>query len=137
MKNIISLITVLFITGVLNAQTEKKPPPPPPPKEPPRVDIKKFKPPMETEAVKSNNEFLKRNPTVANLWLQNNLTIVKLKSGKEEKYDLKDETEKKSFVEKYGEPPVKPPTIVEIKKYKPFVPPPPPPKKPEKSKEII
>ena len=129
MKSIASLITVLFITGTLNshAQSEKNVPPPPPPKEPPNVDIRKFKPPVLSESAKQNNAFLKRNPTVATIWQEENTTIIRLKSGKKEKYNLKNETEKKSFVIKYGAPPIHPPRIVDIKtKFKP--PPPPPPK---------
>jgi NurA-like 5'-3' nuclease len=124
MKRIFSMMVLLFIIGVVNsiAQSEKKETPPP--KEPPKVDIKKFKPPVATEAVKSNNAFFKRNPTVANIWIEDNLTIIKLKSGKKEKYNLKNETEKNSFVERYGEPPIKPPKVVNIKKIK--APPPPP-----------
>ena len=127
MKKVFSVLAMLFIAGLMisNAQSEKKPPPPP--KEPPKVDIKKFKPPVvvKSEFAKENYAFLKRNPTVANIWIEDNLTIIKLKSGKKEKYNLKNELEKKSFVEKYGTPPINPPKVVDIKKFKP--PPPPPP----------
>ena len=66
---------------------------------------------------------MKRNPTVANIWEEENTTVVKLKSGKKEKYKLTNEIEKKLFVDKYGEPPLSPPKVV----YKPAPPPPPKP----------
>jgi hypothetical protein len=126
MKKILFLTTMGLLTGIVyvNAQSEKAIPPPPPP--PPKLEIKKFKPPVLNASGKSNNEFIKRNPTVANIWMQkDDITIIKLRSGKEEKYNLKNETEKKSFIEKYGEPPMNPPKA-DIKKFK--APPPPPPK---------
>jgi hypothetical protein len=137
MKKTFSFLIMVFVGGIMisKAQSEKTVPPPPPPKEPPKVDIKKFQPPVPSDAAKSSKAFMKRNPAVANIWMEEYLTIIKFKSGKKEKYDLKNEAEKKSFVEKYGEPPINPPKIVEVKKFKPL--PPPPPKEPAKVKEII
>jgi hypothetical protein len=125
MKKILSLFSMLLVIGtsISNAQTEKTVPPPPPPK----VNITKFKAPVLNEAGKSNNEFMKRNPTVANIWQEENITIVKLKLGKKEKYKLENEIEKKTFVDKYGEPPLNPPKVVNVKVYKPVPPPPPKP----------
>ena len=128
MKKILSLPGLLLIIGasITNAQTEKTIPSPPPPK-PPKVDTTKFKPPVLTEAGKSNNEFMKRNPTVANVWEEENIIVVKLRSGKKEKYKFTNQTEKKSFVDKYGEPPLHPPKVVNVKVSKPAPPPPPKP----------
>ena len=136
MKKILSMLVMLFIIGAvnINAQSEKEklPPPPPAPKEIPKVDITKFKPPASNETIRSNNAFFKRNPTVANVWLDGTKTLIKLKSGKREEYNLTNEAERKSFVEKYGEPPVNPPRVIEIRKSKPPLPPPPP-----RPKEVI
>jgi len=131
MKKILFLTTMGLLTGIVyvNAQSEKAIPAPPPPKEPPKIVVKKFNPPVLNESGKQHNAFYKRNPSVANLnWKKSNTAVLKLKSGKEEKYNLDVETDKKSFVEKYGEPPLKPPSPpkVDITKFK--APPPPPPK---------
>jgi len=60
---------------------------------------------------------LKNNPTVADIyWEKKNLMVVKFKNGKVEKYNMADSSEKKNFVDKYGDVPT-------------FLPPPPPPPK--------
>ena len=125
MKKILSLPILLLIIGtsITHAQTEKIVPPPPPPK----VETTKFKPPVLTEAAKSYNEFVKRNPSIESVWEEENTTVVKLKSGKKEKYKFTNQTEKKSFVDKYGEPPLSPPKVINVKVYKPSPPPPPKP----------
>ena len=108
------MLVALFVVGVVatNAQSEKQKPPPPPPK----VDILKFQPPASV-GMASQKEFLKKNPDIADVnWQERKTIILKLKSGKEEKYNLETEDGKKSFTGKYGKPPIQPP-------------PPPPPKK--------
>ena len=91
-----------------------EPPPPPAPPTPPD-------PPSEEQQLPDDYEtFLKRNPLVESLgWTVENKVIVRLKSGKEERYDLKDEKSNKQVTEKYGELPVAPPPP-------PLAPPPPP-----------
>lgn len=105
----ISMLLTLFIIGVTgNAQVEKKEPPPPPP---PKADITKYQAPASA-GIKSQKDFLKRNPNVANLNWQNGKTktiILSLKSREEERYDLTNEEEKKIFFGKYGVPPLQPP----------------------------
>jgi hypothetical protein len=55
-------------------------------------------------------EFLKNNPSVANVyWQRNNRLIVQLKNGEKEEYDLNSQNIKKSFTEKYGIMPLCPP----------------------------
>jgi hypothetical protein len=106
MKKILILLASLVVIGTMagNAQTEKKEPPPPPP---PKVDIKKFVPPV---IVKNEDleAFYKRNPSVINFSIKENKVTLKLKDGKKEEYNLKDEEENKRFIEKYGQPPVPP-----------------------------
>lgn len=110
MKKILPLLVLFFLSGAitLKAQTEKNLPPPPPPPKPERIDVKIYKGP--------NSDFLKQNPTIQKVsWSGNNEIKLKFKTGKEEKYNLNNEDEKKLFTDKYGVPPPPPP-------------PPPPPK---------
>lgn len=117
-KTLTGLIALLFIgAGAANAQSEKqiKPPPPPPP--PPKVELTKYVPPII-----ESKEFIRRNPSVANIEWSTEKIIVRLKDGKTENYDLRNETEKKAFIDKYGLPPTTP------------LPPPPPPAPPKPPK---
>lgn len=110
MKKIFPVAVALILAGAFtaNAQIEKKEPPEP--KEPVKVvDEKKFTPPASV-GMTSQNEFLMRNPGVASVeWNETKTIVLKLKSGKEEKYNLTIAAEKKAFTEKYGKPPIMPP----------------------------
>lgn len=105
------------------------PPPPPAPAEPPApceppappLPPTPPDPPLDENQLPDDYEaFLKRNPSVKSLgWTAENKVIVRLKSGKEDRYDLDDEKSRKEVTEKYGELPVAPPPP-------PLAPPPPP-----------
>jgi hypothetical protein len=130
-----SLLALLFIgTGTANAQTEKQIQPPPPPPLPPKVEITKYIPPANL-----TTDFIKRNPFISHIeWYNPDSTIVNLKDGKTETYNLEDENEKKAFMDKYGMPPIPlpppPPNIMDEKiRIEPPPPPPPAPIKPKKT----
>ncbi len=67
---------------------------------------------------KEYNDFLKRNPSVKGLSWNNSEVIIRLKSGKEERYNLDNTQETDAIGRKYGKLPIAPP------------PPPPPPAAP-------
>ncbi|HEY0039413.1 MAG TPA: hypothetical protein VGB71_02060 [Flavisolibacter sp.] len=106
------------------------PPPPPPPSEPPAPN--ELPPPPEPPIPPSPADegflqdedyeaFLQRNPSVKSLgWNFENEVIVRLKSGKEERYKLDNEASRKAAETKYGKLPAAPP------------PPPPPPAPPRR-----
>jgi hypothetical protein len=101
------------------------PPPPPPPSAPPMPPAEGLQLPDDYEA------FLKRNPSVQSLvWKENDELIIRLKSGKEERYQLDNEKNRNEAAAKYGELPSAPPP-----------PPPPPaspaPPKPPKKKLVL
>ena len=104
------------------------PPPPPPPMAPPAPPAPPEPGDQVAEKWNSNDydAFLERNPSVKGLsWNNKNWLTIRLKSGKEEKYNLADEKSKKAAEDKYGELPVAPPPP-------PLPPPPPPPPAPSK-----
>jgi hypothetical protein len=111
MKKMFYLLILFAFAGIfVNAQSPKQSPPPPPPK----VNMTKFKPPVINESAKEYNEFLRKNPSIANIaWKDSLNVIIKLKNKKIENYNLDVEEEKKIFIKKYGVP---------------LIPPPPPPK---------
>ena len=62
-KTLTALIALLFMgVAAANAQSEKQIKPPPPPPLPPKVEITKVVPP-----IRITKEFIKRNPSVANI----------------------------------------------------------------------
>lgn len=110
-----------------------QPPPPPnaevtkftPPtivkdKEVKKVEMVKFSPPiMKAEEIKAD-EFYKRNPSVKEIYRQGDFLFIKHKDGKAEKYDGKNDTEMKKFVDKYGESPIPlPPPKVNLSNFTP------------------
>lgn len=103
------------------------PPPPPPPSEPPAPGEPPPPPeapipplPPQEELPEDYEAFLKRNPGVEALgWNDKNEMIVRLKSGKEERYNLQNEQSREAAEAKYGELPAAPPPP-------PLAPPPPP-----------
>ena len=122
------VVLALMSTSVTFAQQKKikQPPAPPPPVE----DIKQIPPPppkpteplplKETGLPQDYQAFLKKNPAVKGVgWSNKNVVHIRLKSGKEELYDLNNEEDAQKLKNKYGELPVPPP-------------PPPPPKAPKK-----
>jgi len=110
----------LLATAVQAQTTRRQPPPPPKPPTPPVEMIADVPPPPPPPPQKRGlsdayTAFLKRNPSVKSLaWTFRNEVIVRLKSGKEERYKLDDEGRKLAEA-KYGKLPAPPP------------PPPPPP----------
>ena len=115
MKKSFLLLLLLCFSGalILIAQSDKKVPPPPPPKEVKRevkkVEMVKFSPPILKAEEKKGDEFYNRNPSVKEVYRQGDFFIIKLKDGKIEKYNGKNDTEMKKFVDKYGESPIPPP----------------------------
>ncbi len=106
MKKIVTSLIALpiFFICEANAQSTKKLPPPPPPKPLSTMPTKPKDP------FKENQVFLKRNPSVGFVkWRSKEQIIIHLKDGKEENYNLKNENEKKIFIEQYGTPPTPPP----------------------------
>ncbi len=69
------------------------------------------------------DDFIKRNPTVKNVGIRNNILTVNLKSGGEETYNLSKESDVIAAEKKYGDLPVN-------------APPPPPPPKPALPKDV-
>jgi hypothetical protein len=124
MKKRIFVAMALLVTSVSFAQQKKEKQPPPPP---PVANVKEIPPPpppkptepakQKMNLLKDYTNFLKRNPTVKGIeWSERNEIHIRLKSGKEEVYDMNDESEIQKLKSKYGELPAPPP------------PPPPPPK---------
>ena len=117
MNKSIFLIASVLITSATIAQQkqEKKPPPPPPPK----VNVEKFVPPPPPSPPSLPDDykaFLKRNPTVKGVsWMDKNKVRIRLKTGKEELYNLNNESDAQKLKNTYGDLPAPPP-------------PPPPPK---------
>lgn len=119
MKKTIFIATAIVIGSATFAQQKKLKQPPPPP--PPKVNLDKFVPPpppppkVEIERFPSpgNNDyqaFLKRNPTVKGIgWMENNRVRIRLKSGKEEVYNMNNENEALKLKDKYGALPTPPP----------------------------
>ena len=97
--------------------------PPPPPQEAPPAPPEAPQPPDLPEDYQA---FLHQNPTVTSLhWKAKNELVVRLRSGKEERYNLNDEKSRKAAEAKYGQLPTAPPPP-------PMIAPPPPPKAPKK-----
>jgi hypothetical protein len=109
-----------------NTNDLKEPPPPPPaPPAPPIPPAEGLQLPDDFEA------FLKRNPSVKSLvWKENDELIIRLKSGKEERYQLNNEKSRNEAAAKYGELPSAPPPP-------PPPPAPPAPPKPPKKKPVL
>jgi len=117
----------VFMALALSAQTKEAPPPPPTP--PATSEPSEPPPPPPSPDKDDHDEFLKRNSCVKSLsWTEKNELIVRLKSGKEEKYNLADDKSVKEAESKYGKLPAAPPPP-------PLPPPapPPPPKPPKKT----
>lgn len=145
MKGIFVALALLATSATFAQQEKEKQPPPPPPPPPKVVDVKEVhpapapppappvvalteaqpvppEPPIRPEENSSNSYygFLKRNPTVKSLDWSDDSVRIRLKSGKDEIYDLKNAEEAQKFKDKYGELPAPP------------SPPPAPPKAPKK-----
>jgi len=90
------------------------PPPPPPPSEPPPPDAPPPPPPPslanDAQLPDDFTAFMKRNPSVKGVsWKNDDVMIIRLKSGDEERYNLNDAQSKKAAETKYGELPQAPP----------------------------
>ena len=115
MKKTLTMLALLLASGSwqANAQSEKELPPPPPPPPPPAVNMTA----PDLPPYSSLDKFYKTNPSVDKLQSLDNKIVIKLKNGKKEEYNLRNETEKNNFLQKYKLIPAPPP------------PPPPPTKK--------
>ncbi len=121
----------LAVTVTASAQNKKKEPPPPPePPQPPAVVVHEIPPPpppppplpLQEDFPDDYKAFLKRNPSVKSLgWTFQNELIIRLKSGKEERYQLNEKASRAAAEAKYGQFPAAPPPPP-----KPPVPPKPP-----------
>jgi hypothetical protein len=121
MKKRIFIAVAMLAGSIAFAQQKKEKQPPPPPPPPQVLDVKDIPPPPpppETppKLKKEYDAFLKRNPTVKGIAWSNDTVRIRLKSGKEEIYNMKNEEEALKLKSKYGELPA------------PTPPPPPPPK---------
>ena len=96
---------------LMKKMKELPPPPPPPPDAPPPPDVAPPPPPDVNGVQLPNgfNEFMKRNKDVQNVHWKNNEIFLRLKSGKEERYDLNDAQSVKAAEAKYGALPQPPP----------------------------
>lgn len=115
MRKTLTMLVLLLATGSwrAHAQTDKEMPPPPPPPLPPTVSMST----PDLSSYGSLDKFYKMNPSVANVQSRESKISLGLKNGEKEEYDLRNEKEKKSFLQKYKLIPAPPP------------PPPPPAKK--------
>ena len=127
MKKRMFVVAGMLAASVAFAQDKKEKQPPPPPPPPAVMDVKVVEPPppppTPAKQNKEFNEFMERNPTVKGVDWNNTTVRIRLKSGKEEVYDMKKEGDVQKLKEKYGELPPPPP-------------PPPPPPKPAKVKTV-
>ncbi|MFN4315717.1 MAG: hypothetical protein ACK4E0_15560 [Chitinophagaceae bacterium] len=110
MKKNLFLASLALALGFSSlAQNKAQAPPPPPPPEPPKVELKKFTPPRIVKD-EGYEAFLSRNKEVNRLIWKDGQQVTVVRNDKtKEQYNLAEQTEKKKFVEKYGEPPVPPP----------------------------
>jgi len=118
MKKTVATIICVFAAGIVahTQSKESKPPPPPPPK-PSHNEAMKLPSPTPAKPDRLQG-FYERNDSVLELsWETRQQLIVIKKDSSVERYNLTNEGEKKSFIEKYG--------------FIPAQPPPPPPPKPE------
>lgn len=115
---LIGLLSIGFLNAGAQDETVAPPPPPPPP------EIVKH---IADADPPTDKEFLKRNKSVRSVhWNFENDIIITLKTGKEERYHLKDKKQVEAAESKYGMLPVAPPPP-------PLPPPPPPPAPPKKT----
>ena len=84
---------------------EVPPPPPSKPKAPPKIQVEHFSSPGNADY----QAFLKRNSAVKGLGWSENKVRIRLKSGKEEVYELNNAGQMQELKNKYGELPVPPP----------------------------
>jgi hypothetical protein len=100
MKKLTSYLPVfgIAVMSAVTAYSQKEPPPPPPKvilKHPGAVTVK---------------EFYKLNPSVSKVYaVEDKEIMVVMKDGTKEKYDIKNETEKRDFLNKYRKMPLLPP----------------------------
>jgi hypothetical protein len=108
------------------------PPPPPPPSEPPAPNAPPPPPTLanDLQIPHDYEAFLEKNSSVKSLGWTKNEVIVRLKSGKEERYNLNDGQSRKTAETKYGALPQAPPPP-------PPPPAPPAPPKPQKKKSTL
>ncbi|MFT3947048.1 MAG: hypothetical protein QM763_08760 [Agriterribacter sp.] len=111
MKCILFFTCLLCTSLMAHAQKEKK-----------TSEQAPDSPQVEAARFPGLKDFLQRNPEVAKVyWKTNDTIVLKMKDKTTRLYDLSNETTKKGFNDKYGDPPVPPPPP-------PPAPPPPPPK---------
>jgi hypothetical protein len=123
MKKTTLAAVALLATSMAFAQQKKEKQAPPPPPPPPVVSATQIQPPPPPAPEKPNKEydaFLKKYPEVKSIAWANDAVRIRLKSGKDEVYDMKNPADVKKLKDTYGELPTPPP--------------PPPPPKPLKAK---
>jgi hypothetical protein len=120
MKKSIFVAAAVLAGSIAFAQKKEKQPPPPP--SPPIVNVNEIPPPPPPPPMKAKEAlpkdyqaFLKRNPTVKGIDWNNTEMRIRLKSGKEEVFDMNNNEDVEKLKNQYGELPAAPP------------PPPPPP----------
>lgn len=127
-------LPLLFVACSIYAQAQKNQAAPPPPPVPPKVEIKKFPPPVikDEKTLKNDKAFYNRNKNVSHLsWKEGHMVTVYLKDKSQEKYDLNNREQKKMFTDKYGESPVPPPPPPPASLKGKIKAPPPPPEPPK------
>ena len=121
MKKRIFIAVAILTSSIAFAQQKKEKQPPPPPPPPPVLNVKDVPPPpppppkAPPKPNKEYDAFMQRNPAVKNIGWSDDEVRIRLKSGKEEIYNMKNEEEVQKLKNKYGElpaPPSPPPTIV-------------------------
>jgi hypothetical protein len=124
MKKTTLAAVALLATSMAFAQQKKEKQAPPPAPLPPVVSATQIQPPPPPPAPEKPNKeydvFLKTHPEVKGIVWSNDTVRIRLKSGKDELYDMKNPADVKKLKDTYGELPTPPP--------------PPPPPKPVKAK---
>ena len=115
MKKSIFIAVAVLAGSTVFAQKKLKQPPPPPP---PVADVKEVPPPPPPpppaeppapDQLSGSKVFFDHNPDVKSIDRNNNEVRIRLKSGKEEVFDLNKEEDAKKLKDKYGELPAPPP----------------------------
>jgi hypothetical protein len=126
MKKSIFIAVAVFAGSMAFAQKKEKQTPLPPP--PPLVvivnEVPPPPPPPKEALPKDYQAFLKHNPTVKGIDWNNTEVRIRLKSGKEEVFDMNNKEDVEKLKNQYGELPAAPP------------PPPPPPPAPKTPNHI-
>lgn len=109
MKKSIFIALAVLAGSTVFAQKKLKPPPPPPPV----ANVKELPPPPPPppapDQLSASKVFFDHNPDVKSIDRNNNEVRIRLKSGKEEVFDLNKVEDAKKLKDKYGELQAPPP----------------------------